>query len=223
MRKKGFFVVIDGIDGSGKGTQTLLLLKKLKQEKYQTAYFDYPNYNTFFGKMTGEYLMGEYGLTHPRLASLLYALNRWEDKEKITQALKEGKVVVANRYVSANLIHQAGRIANDKVRRETIRWLEELEFNHFKLPEPDLVLFLDVPVEISQKLIDYKDTRAYTKGKKKDEHEKDWTHQENARAQALRLTRHRTNWQKIPCTRKDQLLSPEKIAELVWQKVQTLL
>lgn len=220
MRKKGFFVVIEGIDGSGKGTQAKLLLKKLRKTKHKTAYFDYPNYETFFGEMVGKYLMGDYGPTDPYLASLLYALNRWEDKEKIAQALAEGRVVVSNRYVSANLIHQVGRIENPQKKRAMVKWLNDLEFNNFKIPQPDLVIFLDVPVAVGQELIDCKEQRAYMKGEKKDEHEKDLAHQKNARTQALKLVKNNVGWMKIGCTKHGKILSREEISDLIWRKLQ---
>lgn len=226
-RYKGKFIVIDGIDGSGKATQTKLLLKRLKKKKFKTATIDFPQYyNNFFGKMTGRYLSGEFGAAQevsPYLASILYALDRWESKDFILKELEKGKIIICDRYASANMIHQGGKIKETKKREELIKWLEEMEFEILKISKPDLVIYLDIPHKIGQALVDKKSKRAYTKGKKRDIHENDENHLKNARSQALKLVEKNKNWLKINCVKNKKLLSPEKISDLIWDKLEKVL
>ncbi len=224
---KGKFIVIDGIDGSGKATQTKLLLDRLAKEGYKTATIDFPQYyKNFFGKMTGRYLSGEFGKADevsPYLASVLYALDRWESKDYILKKINEGRIVVCDRYASANMIHQGGKIKNKKKRKELLKWLAEMEFDIFKIPKPDLIIFLDVPHNISQKMVGKKDKRAYIKGKKKDIHEKDKNHLMNARKQALELAEKNKNWIKIDCMKNGKMMSVEDVGDLVWEKIEAYL
>jgi dTMP kinase len=219
-KKRGLFIVLDGIDGSGKATQTALLLERLEKAGYRAGTIDFPRYyDNFFGKLTGEYLTGSLGDVDPRLASVLYALDRWESKGEIEQALEAGKIFVCNRYMSANMIHQGGRIKSARKRGELMGWLEEMEFGVFGIPQPDLVLYLDVLPEVGRRLVGRKDTRAYAKGKKRDIHEKDRQHLIDARNQALRLAREKKGWKKIDCMRGKEIRTPDEVSELIWAEV----
>jgi len=219
--KKGFFIVLDGIDGSGKATQTALLMQRLKAHGYKTDAIDFPQYYTnLFGKMAGQYLAGDFGPTDPHLASILYALDRWQSKERIEKALAAGRIFVCDRYASANMIHQCGRIASPRKRKEMLAFLEEMEFGIFGIPKPDLVLFLDVLPNVGRRLVGRKDARAYTKGKKRDLHEKDSRHLTDARNQALRLAKERPEWTKIDCMGSGAILPPEAVSELIWNEVE---
>ncbi|MEK6820941.1 MAG: thymidylate kinase, partial [archaeon] len=119
-RKKGKLIVLDGIDGSGKATQVKLLAEKFKRLGIPTKVIDFPRYyDNFFGKLIGEYLSGQYGdfiQTDPRVASVLYAADRFESCEQIKDWLGKGFVVIADRYASANQIHQGGKIGQPKRR-----------------------------------------------------------------------------------------------------------
>ncbi|MDD3190986.1 MAG: dTMP kinase [Candidatus Pacebacteria bacterium] len=223
-RGKGFFIVLDGIDGSGKATQTELLIQRLKKAGYKTGTIDFPQYyDNFFGKLTGEYLTGKLGSVDPKLASILYALDRWESKGEIEKALKEGKVFVCDRYMSANMIHQGGRVPNAKNRKEMMVFLKKMEFEIFGIPKPDIVLYLDVLPEVGRKLVGKKDSRAYTKGKKRDVHESDKQHLTNARNQALRLVKENDDWKKVDCMKSKEILPPEEVSELIWREVEGVL
>src|SRR3989344_3846430 len=120
MQKKGKLIVIDGTDGSGKATQTELLVKVLKNEGRKVKVVDFPDYySNFFGKFIGHCLSERYYdfvKVHPKIASVLYAADRFESKNTIEKWLKEGNIVIANRYASANQIHQGGKITNTKKR-----------------------------------------------------------------------------------------------------------
>ncbi|MEK7211848.1 MAG: thymidylate kinase, partial [Patescibacteria group bacterium] len=119
---KGKLLVIDGTDGSGKHTQTVLLLKKLRAAGYKTATMDFPQYyKNFFGALVGKYLAGDFGdptKISPYLSSVIFAADRFESAGKIRRWLAEGRIVILDRYVSANQIHQGAKIHDAKKRRE---------------------------------------------------------------------------------------------------------
>jgi len=230
MRKsktKGKLIVMDGIDGAGKATQTKLLIKRLKKEKFKTATIDFPQYyNNFFGKLVGRFLNGEFGNTpkiNPYLASVLYAADRWEAKEKIEKWLKDGKVVLLDRYSSSKQIHQGGKILDPKERKKFLEWLEEMEFNVFKIPKPDAIIFLNVPYKISKKLLTKKVSRSYIKNAKSDKAEKSRAYQESSYQQSLSLVRKHNNWTEINCIKNGKLLSIEEISDLIWGRVRKFL
>ncbi len=228
--KRGKLIVLDGSDGSGKATQTRFLLTRLKQEGYRVQTLDFPQYEqNFFGKLIGKCLVGDYGdfvKIDPHIGSVLYAADRYESKPKIEAWLKNGQVVVLDRYVSSNQIHQGGKIVNAKRQKEFLNWLDTMEHGVFGLPRPDKIIYLDVPTAISQTLLkseDQKGKKVYAKKRKTDLAESNTEHQASSRANALKLVKKLNNWVKIDCTRKGELLSREAIAEKVWQAVQKTL
>jgi dTMP kinase len=227
--KPGKLIVIDGTDGSGKATQVGLLVKHLKKDGLKVRIVDFPDYkDNFFGKFIGHCLTEQYYNflhVHPKIASVLYAADRFETKDKITKWLADGFVVIANRYVSANQIHQGGKIKNATKRAAFIKWLDQMEYKVFKIPRPDVVFYLSLPINIVTKLIASRDNlanRGY-KGKKKDVHESDTEFLENSRASALWLARTQKNYVKIECAPKGELLSRESIHGDIYKKVKVLL
>ncbi len=219
--KTGKFIVIDGSDGSGKKTQSDLLIESLKKAGHETAYYDFPDYDSFFGKMVGRYLNGEFGeadQVSPYLGSLLYAGDRWQASKQIEKDLSEGKIVISNRYTQSNMGHQAAKIDNIDEKEKYLKWLEELEFNIYKIPKPDLVLFLHVPVEISQNLFVGKGKRKYTKAVK-DIHEGNVDFMKRSVNEYLRLTEKYPEWRRIDCTEAETLLSKEEIADRIYSMI----
>lgn len=223
---KGKLIVIDGLDGSGKATQTKLLVKRLKKEGYRVAVTDFPQYySSFFGRMVGRYLSGEFGKANevsPYLASILYALDRWEAKDKIKKWLAEGRIVVSNRYVSANQIHQTGKLKEKPEKEKFLKWLEKMEFKVFKIPRPNLILFLNIPFRVGRRLVIKKGTRGYLGGKR-DIHESSISHLTAAQKQVFNLVNRYTNWEKIDCLKKGKLLSRGDIAEEIWRVVEKII
>jgi dTMP kinase len=227
--KKGKFIVIDGTDGSGKATQVKLLAERLKKEGKKVEIVDFPEYyDNFFGKFIGHCLSEQYYnwlKVHPKIASVVYAADRFESKEKIEGFLKKGYVVIANRYVSANQIHQGGKIASAKKRADFIKWLDEMEYGVFKIPRPDITLYLSLPIPIVLKLIGERDgkmKREYLK-KKKDVHENDVNFLINSRKSAMWLVNKIPNFYKIDCSMKGDILSRESIHEKVYREVKKVL
>ncbi len=221
--------MIDGIDGSGKGTQTKLLAKRLKKQGLPVKVIDFPQYYTnFFGHLLGEYLSGAYGdftQVDPRVASVLYAADRFESAKKIEQWLAEGYTVIADRYVSANQIHQGGKIDNPSERKEFLAWLDKMEHKIFAIPRPNLIVYLDVPFEVSREWLKQKIAqrkKKYLKGRK-DVAEENLAYLKNSRASALMLVKENKNWRKIECCQQMTCLSPEQVHERVYQTVSRIL
>jgi len=221
----GRFIVVEGIDGSGKKTQTNLLIKRLKKEGYKVRTIDFPQYEkNFFGKLIGECLAGEHGdfaKLDPKIASVLYAADRFESSAKIKKWLKQGCIVIADRYANSNQIHQGGKILDSRKRRIFLDWLDKMEFDIFKIPKPDQIIFLNVPLKLSLELLKNKDNlekKKYLAGKK-DAHENDPQHLLNAKRSALNLVKENNNWVDIQCAKNGKLLSIEEISEMIWRGI----
>ncbi len=233
MPQRGKLIVIDGTDGSGKATQTDLLVAHLKKDKKEVKVIDFPDYySNFFGKFIGHCLSERYYdfvKVHPKIASVLYAADRFESKDKIKSWLKAGNIVIANRYASANQIHQGGKISNTKKREGFLKWLAEMEYEVFKIPKPDVVFYLNVPIPTVLKLIrerNKKSRRAYLgkkKANKSDVHEKDVKFLENSRKSALWLAKTQKGWVKVECITEGKLDKPEIIHKKVYEKIQKIL
>ncbi len=226
---KGKLIVIDGIDGSGKATQVALLAKRLKKEGINVKTIDFPRYEkNFFGALIGEYLTGKYGdfiAMDPRVASVLYAADRWESSKEIKTWLEEEYVVLADRYVSANQIHQGGKIDDIKKRKEFLKYLDDMEYGVFKIPRPDLTIYLDVPFEVSSEWLKKKilgRKKKYLKGNK-DVAEDNLLHLKNSRNSALALEKQHKNWKRIQCCEGMVCMIPEDVHEEVFKIVKPII
>lgn len=158
-------IAIEGIDGSGKGTQAGRLCEHLQSAGATCTVLTFPSYDlTRFGRQIGAFLNGEFGelnQVHPVLVSLLFAGDRLESLPRLQAALATYDVVICDRYVASNLAHQAAK-ADGAGRAELRQWVEFVEYELFHLPRADRVLWLDIPVEQAQQLITRKSRRAYT-------------------------------------------------------------
>jgi dTMP kinase len=227
---KGKLVVIDGTDGSGKATQVAYLTKYLKKDGYTVKVVDFPEYyKNFFGKFIGHCLSEQYYNwlnIHPKIASVMYAADRWESSDEMRNWLKKGYIVIANRYVSANQIHQGGKIKSAKKRNDFLKWLNEMEYEVFGIPRPDLTLYLSLPIDLVLRLLKNRNSskmkREYLK-KKKDVHESDANFLINSRKSALKLVKEIPNFIKIECSEKGKILSREQIHEMVYKEVKKVL
>jgi dTMP kinase len=215
------FISIDGTDGCGKATQVKMLVERLMSENYPVEMTDFPQYGTKSAGPVEEYLNGKYGQVGPEASSIFYAVDRFDASFKIREWLNQGKIVISNRYVTANAGHQGGKIADSARRMEYFKWLNDLEYNIFKIPRPDLNIILHVPAEMAQRLVDKKsaDQRAYAQGKKRDLHESDINHLKNAEMVYLEIAKTFPNTELIECVRGDRLLTPEEVHDLVWERV----
>jgi len=218
---KGKLIVLEGSDGSGKATQTGLLLERLKKEGKNIRMLDFPRYKeSVYGELVGRALAGEFGdflSISPYFTSLPYMLDRVSARDEIRRALEEGHVL-CNRYTSSNAAHQAAKLALNK-QKDFISFVEKGEYEELKLPRPTVVIFLDVPVSVAQQLVDEKDEREHLNGKKRDQHEKDAEYLGRVRDIYLRLAEEREDWYPVECVSNGHLLSKEAIHEKVYNIV----
>jgi dTMP kinase len=222
---RGKLIVIEGIDGSGKRTQLDLLPRELAARGLTAVCVSFPRYDSFFGKLIGRYLNGEFGSLRevdPHFAALLYAGDRFQARGELESALAAGKTVLCDRYIPSNLAHQTARVAPER-RDAFLAWLTHLEYSVYGLPAEDLVIYLRVPATEAHRLIGLKSARDYTSSKR-DLHEADPSHLEQAAALYDRLATE-SNWARIDCIDRvsGELHSPEEIHRAVMQVVETRL
>lgn len=222
MKTKGTLIVIDGTDGTGKQTQTELLYKRFFSEGRNAYTLDFPGYKrNVVGKLLFEALNeGKYGdflALPPKLASVIYSYDRVESLPQIKEWLDAGALVILDRYVTSNQIHQGGKIADPEKRKEFINWLDELEYGGAKLPRPDVVFYLNVPVEVSLRLIR---ERAEREGSQPDQAESSEQHLRESQERALSIMAEYPIVEIIDCSENGQIKSREAIHELIYQALQ---
>lgn len=167
--RRGKFIAIEGVDGSGKSTQVRLLVEYLRRRGMPVLLIKFPRYGAPGAYFVEKYLHGDYGAADAlpaEVPALFYAFDRFDAAEIIRRALRVGRVVVADRYAASNLGHQGAKIRNVQKRRAFMRSLYDFEFKKLRIPKPDVSVFLDVPAAISLELI-----RAREKRRKRDVHE----------------------------------------------------
>jgi dTMP kinase len=211
-------VVIEGIDGSGKGTVAGKLVTQLTDACYKVISLSFPRYEeTLNGKLVGRYLNGDFGdSTHPYLHGTLYSLDRFESKGYLEGALLTHDVVVCDRYIPSNLCYSSMKAPKED-RDEIVKHFVDLEYGCFEMPVPDVIFFLDVPVKFALQNIAKKAARTYT-DKPADLHEADEEYLSKVRGfYKSRLMKNHppTCFESIPCTRNGHLLPIDKIVEHV--------
>ncbi|MBI4122310.1 MAG: deoxynucleoside kinase [Parcubacteria group bacterium] len=219
---QGKMIVIDGADGSGKATQFKLLLKRLQDEDLDVFTMDFPQYGKKSAGAVEEYLNGKYGSAEsvgPYRGSILFAVDRYDASFEMRKALDDGKIILCNRYVTANMAHQGGKIADEAERLKYFAWLKELEFGIFDIPQPNINIFLHVPPEIALELIDKKGHRDYIGGEGRDLHEADLKHQKDTEKVYRQLGNILPNTFTIECAPDNKLMTPDAIHEQVWSAV----
>jgi dTMP kinase len=227
MPKKGFFIVIDGTDGSGKTVQATRLIERLRAEGREVEPWDFPRYGKPSAYFIERYLHGDYGTAEEvgaQAASILFAVERFDVKKAIEEKLAQGAVLISNRYVSANKGHQMGKITDPDEQVRFLNWLNDLEYGLFGIPKPDLTLLLHVTAEIGYELARSRDTAAGG-GAKKDIHQNDLEHLRAAERAYLRLPEidKAENWQVVECVEDGRLLPIETIHEKIWAAVSGLI
>ncbi len=225
--KRGRLIVFEGPDGSGKQTQATRFFKGILKAGYDAEMLDFPQYGkNVFAETVEAYLRGEFGnpvRINPYLASLSYAGDRWTISPDMREALRKGKILVSNRYVSANMGHQGAKIDDPIERRKFLEWCREVEYGSsgFRIPQPDLTVLLDVNVGVSQDLIK---NRVAEKGKDKDGHERNVPYLARVAETFREIAKGDPTWRRIDCMnirykRKDSLLRPDVIQKKVWDIV----
>lgn len=222
---KGKLIAIEAGDGSGKGTQTEKLYRRLTAEGYRVKKVEFPNYASPASALIKMYLNGEFGseasVVDPYVASTFYTVDRYASYKKEWESFyKAGGVIVADRYTTANMVHQAAKIADFAARHKYIQWLLDFEFSLFHLPEPDGVIFLDMPPEYSAGLLQARAPKP--EAGQVDIHERDVRYLEQSYRNACQIAR-RYNWHRVSCVEAGRLKSIAEIHEEIYKLVRELI
>jgi dTMP kinase len=214
--------VIEGVDGAGKSTQIKLLNDFFTKKGYKCEYLHFPRTDSpYFGELIARFLRGELGAldnVDPYLVAMLYAGDRKDASELISGWLKEGRIVLLDRYTYSNIAYQCAKLKERSDRVKLMKWILDLEFSHFAIPRPDLNIFLDVPSAFTE--INLTKTRTgidrdYLNGTR-DIHEESMTFQKNVRNIYLEVSKTDNRLAVINCSNhKGEMLGPSEIFEFI--------
>ena len=218
----GKIFVIDGTDGSGKQTQFEKLQERLTKEGVEYKTVNFPNYDSPSSALVKMYLSGEFGENakeiSPYIASTFYTVDRYATfKSGYKEYYDNGGIILADRYTTSNMVHQAGKIGDKKEREKFLKWLWDFEFNLFELPIPTEVFFLNMPVEKSIELMKNRENK-FSHEMKKDIHEKDKNHLIDAYNSACDVAKE-YNWFEINCTVDNKIRSIDDIHEEIYNEI----
>lgn len=218
----GKLFVIDGTDGSGKQTQFEKLQERLKKENIEYKVVSFPNYESESSSLVKMYLSGKFGENaqeiSPYIASTFYAADRYATfKTGYEKYYNEGGIILADRYTTANMVHQAGKIKDETERNKFLEWLWDFEFNLYGLPVPTKVFFLNMPVEKSLELMKNRENK-FTHETKKDIHESNKEHLIDAYDAACKVAK-KYGWNEIQCVKDDKIRTIEDIHEEIYNAI----
>lgn len=218
----GKLYVIDGTDGSGKQTQFKKLQERLTEDKIEYRTVSFPNYESESSALVKMYLSGEFGKNakdvSPYIASTFYAADRYATfKTGYQEYYEKGGIILADRYTTANMVHQAGKISDPEERDKFLKWLWDFEFRLYGLPIPTEVFFLNMPVEKSIELMENRENK-FTHNTKKDIHESDKNHLKDAYLAACEVAK-KYNWYEIKCVKDDKIRTIEDIHEEIYNEI----
>lgn len=219
----GKLIVLEGLDGSGKSTQLDRLFENLKKDGVNSKWVSFPNYDDDSSALVKMYLAGQFGKkpgdVNAYAASAFYAVDRYSSfKKDWGKHYNDGGVIVSGRYTTSNAIHQCSKLPESEW-EDFLSWLYDFEYNKLGIPAPDKVIFLDMPTEISQKLMD---KRYDANGGHKDIHESDLEYLENCRKAAL-FTAKFSGWTIISCGKDGDPRTIEDIAVEVLEETRKIL
>lgn len=226
MSKNYKLVVIEGVDSSGKETQTRLLYDKLQSNVGKVEKIEFPNYSSNTSALVKMYLNGDFGMhaddVNPYAASAFFAVDRvgsiygdWKER------LDGADVVIADRYVTSNMIHQASKIAGYDKKGEFIDWLYDFEYKKLALPEPDVVIFLDMPVKNAMELMKNR-LNKIDSSEVKDIHESDENYLQKSYDNAVYVAK-KYNWNIVSCVKDGNLRTIEDISNEIYEIVRNSL
>lgn len=221
--KKGKLIVIEGLDGSGKATQTSILTNKLRLLKKRVSKVSFPDYNQKSSTLVKMYLNSEFGQTPSEVnayaASSFYAVDRYASFVKFwAQKYFNGQIIIADRYVSSNAIYQLSKLEKNNW-DEYLNWLNDYEYNKLSLPKPDLTIYLDMPIEISQKFMS---NRYAGRESLKDLHERNVEFLKACRQSAL-YSASKLGWHIVTCNNGDEPKSINEINDLIFKLVKDVI
>ena len=218
----GKLFVIDGTDGSGKQTQSSLLKERLQKDGIDFKSVSFPNYDSPTSTLVKMYLEGDFGENQkdvsPYIASTFYAADRYATfKKDFEEYYNNGGIIIADRYTTSNMIHQAGIIKDKREREKFLKWLWDFEFNLYGLPIPTEVIFLNMPPDYTEKLIQDRENKI-THEKQKDIIEKNKQNTIDAYNNALELVK-KYNWYEIKCVKDEKIRTIEDINDEIYELV----
>ena len=218
----GKLFVIDGTDGSGKQTQFQQLQESLLKDGIDYKVVSFPNYDSPSSALVQMYLSGEFGENakeiSPYIASTFYAADRYATFQTgYKKYYEDGGIILADRYTTANMVHQAGKIKDEKEREKFLNWLWDFEFNLYGLPVPNEVFFLNMPVEKSIELMNDRENK-FTHQEKKDIHERDVNQLKDAYEAACDVSK-KYNWYEIKCVKNNEIRTIEDIHQEIYNEV----
>ena len=187
----GKLIVIEGTDSSGKETQTKRLFEKLEEKGLKVKKISFPNYDSPACEPVKMYLSGAFGedamKVNPYPVSTMYAIDRYASfKTDWEKFYNEDGIIVTDRYVTSNMVHQASKIKDLDEKKQYLNWLEDLEYEKMGIPRPDLVIFLNMPTEMAVKLMAERKNKI-TGEEKKDIHERDKEYLKESHANACKI------------------------------------
>lgn len=219
---KGKLIVIEGLDSSGKATQTKLIEERLREMNYNVMKITFPDYESDSSALVKMYLNGELSQTaddiNPYAASSFYAVDRFASyKTKWEEFYLNGGIIIADRYTTSNMIHQGSKIEGTRIKNLYLDWLFDYEYKLLKLPVPNKVIFLDMPPEYAKELMQNRANKI-TGQTKKDIHESDSNHLEKSYLNALYVAK-KFEWDKVFCVEEGQVRSIESINDEIMDKI----
>ena len=222
MKKEGRFIVIEGIDGSGKTKQFNLLKKKIESKKINLLNAEFPRYYTSpWGKLVGRFLTGEFGKLEsvsPYLVVLPYMIDQYTWSRDIAKPwIKSGGWILTNRYFTSNA-HQIAKLKT-RARKKFREWIWPLGYKSLGILKPDLVIFIDTKPLVAKQLINSKNERSYLNGKRKDIAESNWSHQVSAYNEYKRCVKMYSWWISIPGVKNANDDFSKVIHQNVWMEV----
>lgn len=221
----GRVIVIEGTDSSGKETQTKKLFKRLKEEGLKVRKLSFPNYDSPACEPVKMYLAGAFGDkaldVNPYPVSTMFAIDRYASyKMDWEKFYDEDGIVVTDRYTTSNMVHQASKIEDEEKKNQYLDWLEELEYKKMNIPEPDMVIFLNMPVETAVKLMAERKNKI-TGEEKKDIHEQDIGYLKKSYNNACEVAK-KYNWKEIKCVENQRLKTIDEIGEEIYSVVKEI-
>lgn len=222
----GKLFVIDGTDGSGKQTQFKKLQERLTKEGIDYKTVSFPNYDSPSSSLVKMYLAGEFGENakhvSPYIASTFYAADRYATfKKELEEYYNNGGTILADRYTTANMIHQAGKIQDKNERKKLLDWIWDFEFNLYGLPVPSEVFLLKMPPEVSIELMKDRENK-FTHEAAKDIHERDKNHLIDAYNAACDVAKD-YGWFTIECVKDGKIRTIEDIHEEIYKELKNKL
>lgn len=222
----GKLIVIEGTDSSGKETQTKKLYEKLLEKNLKVKKITFPNYESPACEPVKMYLAGEFGedplKINPYPISTMYAIDRYASFKKDWEKFyNEEGIVITDRYVQSNIIHQGSKIENLDEKKKYIDWLKDLEFEKIGVPKADLVIFINMPHEFAKMLMANRKNKINGENKK-DIHERDLEYLKKSYENACEAAK-QENWKEVHCVRDGQLKTIDEISEEIYKLVEDCL